>query len=301
MALKCDVQYGKGSSGFKLTKVGVSQVRKPVLIKRPELTNPLNSVVNCTIDIFVDLPASQRGSHLSRNVEVLREVAEESTSKPVTGLENMSVDMVRKLLVKHEYAQNAYVTVRAEYYKANKTPSGRDTLELYTIHAGAHGVRGGEIRKTIGVEAIGMTACPCAQETVGEMLNVENPGFPMMSHNQRNVVTIEITTGVEENIIVDELIELAEKSVSTPTFELLKREDEGSVVINAHTNTRFVEDVVRNGLTLVVHHYKDLPDDAEILVVSDSQESIHKHNAYAERTATMGELREELAQNIPAL
>jgi len=301
MALKCDVQYGKGSSGFKLTKVGVSQVRKPVLIKRPELTNPLNSVVNCTIDIFVDLPASQRGSHLSRNVEVLREVAEESTSKPVTGLENMAVDMVRKLLVKHEYAQNAYVTVKAEYYKANKTPSGRDTLELYTIHAGAHGTRDGEIRKTIGVEAIGMTACPCAQETVGEMLNVENPGFPMMSHNQRNVVTLEITTGVEENIIVDELIELAEKSVSTPTFELLKREDEGRVVINAHTNTRFVEDVVRNGLTLLVHHYKDLPDDAEVLVVSDSQESIHKHNAYAERTATMGELREELAQNIPAL
>jgi len=301
MALKCDVQYGKGSSGFKLTKVGVSQVRKPVLIKRPELTNPLNSVVNCSIDIFVDLPASQRGSHLSRNVEVLREVAEESTSKPVTGLENMAVDMVRKLLVKHEYAQNAYVTVKAEYYKANKTPSGRDTLELYTIHAGAHGTRDGEIRKTIGVEAIGMTACPCAQETVGEMLNVENPGFPMMSHNQRNVVTLEITTGVEENIIVDELIELAEKSVSTPTFELLKREDEGRVVINAHTNTRFVEDVVRNGLTLLVHHYKDLPDDAEVLVVSDSQESIHKHNAYAERTATMGELREELAQNIPAL
>ena len=300
MALKCDVQYGKGSSGFKLTKVGVSGVRKPVLIKRPELTNPLNSVVNCTIDIFVDLPASQRGSHLSRNVEVLREVAEESTSEPVTGLENMAVDMIRKLLVKHEYAQNAYVNIRADYYKANKTPSGRDTLELYTIHAGAHGVRDGEIRKTIGVEAIGMTACPCAQETVGEMLNVENPGFPMMSHNQRNVVTIEVTT-VDENIIVDELIELAEKSVSTPTFELLKREDEGRVVINAHTNTRFVEDVVRNGLTLVVHHYKDLPDDAEILVVSDSQESIHKHNAYAERTATMGELREELAQNIPAL
>ncbi len=301
MALKCDVQYGKGSSGFKLSKVGVSGVRKPVLIKRPELTNPLNSVVNCTIDIFVDLPAAQRGSHLSRNVEVLREVAEESTSAPVTGLENMAVDMIKKLLVKHEYAQNAYVTIKAEYYKANKTPSGRDTLELYTIHAGAHGVRNGEIRKTIGVEVIGMTACPCAQETVGEMLNVENPRFPMMSHNQRNVVTVKVTTGLDQDLLVDDLIEIAEKSTSTPTFELLKREDEGRVVINAHTNTRFVEDVVRNGLTLMVEHYKDLPDDAEITVISDSEESIHKHNAYAERVATMGELREERAQNIPAL
>ena len=146
-----------------------------------------------------------------------------------------------------------------------------------------------------------MTACPCAQETVGELLGVENPGFPMMSHNQRNVCTILLTTGEDQNIEADDLIDLAERSVSTPTFELLKREDEGKVVINAHSNTRFVEDVVRNGLTLIVNNYHDLPDDVEVKVVSDSQESIHKHNAYAERTATMGELREELAQNVPAL
>ena len=298
MALKCDVQYGIGSSGFKLTKVGVSKVRKPVLIGRPGLTNPLNSVVNCTVDIFVDLPATQRGSHLSRNVEVLREIADESVKQPVTGLEDMAVSMVKKLLVKHEYALNAYVDITGEYFKANKTPTGRDTLEYYTIRAGAHGVRNGEIRKTIGVDACGMTACPCAQETVGELLNVSEPGFPMMSHNQRNICSIIMTTGVDCDIEADDLINLAEKAVSTPTFELLKREDEGRVVINAHTNTCFVEDVVRNGLTLVTEKYTNLPDDVEVLVKSDSEESIHKHNAYAERYATLGELREELAQKI---
>ncbi len=176
--MKCDVQYSRGSTGFKLTKVGVSGVRKPVLIARPGINNPLSNVVNCSIDIFVDLPAAQRGSHLSRNVEVLRAVADESTEKPVSGLENMAVDMVRKLLVKHEYAQNAYVTVTAEYFRPRKTPTGRDTLEMYTLHAGAHGTRDGAIRKTIGVDAVGMTACPCAQETVGELLGVENSSPP---------------------------------------------------------------------------------------------------------------------------
>ncbi|WP_201013641.1 GTP cyclohydrolase, FolE2/MptA family [Candidatus Methanomethylophilus sp. 1R26] len=209
--------------------------------------------------------------------------------------------MVKKLLVKHEYAMNAYVTITAEYFRPRKTPSGRDTLEGYTLLAGATGTRDGEIRKTIGCEAVGMTACPCAQETVGELLNVEDPGFPMMSHNQRNVCSIVITTGPEENIEADDLIDLAEKSVSSPTFELLKREDEGRVVINAHENTRFVEDVVRNGLTLVVTNFQKLPDSCEVKVSSDSEESIHKHNAYAERTATMGELREEFAQKIPAV
>ncbi|AGI48323.1 conserved hypothetical protein TIGR00294 [Thermoplasmatales archaeon BRNA1] len=300
MALKCDVQYGKGSSGFKLTKVGVSGVRKPVLIARPGINNSASSVVNCEIEIFVDLPAAQRGSHLSRNVEVLRAVADESVKKPYPGLENLAVDMVKQLLVKHEYAENAYVSICAEYFRANKTPSGRETLESYSLIAGAHATRGGDIRKTIGVEAIGMTACPCAQETVSEMLRVEKPGFPMMSHNQRNVCSIILTMDDDVNVEADDLIDLAEKSVSSPTYELLKREDEGSVVINAHTNTRFVEDVVRNGLTLVVHNYESLPDDVEVCVISDSEESIHKHNAYAERTASMGELREELAQNIKA-
>ena len=34
-----------------------------------------------------------------------------------------------------------------------------------------------------------------------------------------------------------------------------------------------------------------VPDDVEVVVKSESEESIHKHNAFAERTATLGELR----------
>lgn len=300
MALMCDVQYGKGSSGFDLSKVGVSGVRKPVVLARPGLTSPDKNVVVCSFNIFVDLPARQRGSHLSRNVEVLRAVAEESSSKPFQNLEDLASEMVAKLLEKHEYAQNAYVDITAEYFRASKTPSGRSTTESYTLLAGAVGRRNGPLTKKIGVEVTGMTACPCAQQTVGEMLHVENPGFPMMSHNQRNVCSIVFEHEDDSKIEADDLIDLAEKAVSTPTFELLKREDEGSVVINAHTNTRFVEDVVRNGLTLVVHNYPGISDDARVKVASDSQESIHKHNAYAERTATMGDLRRELAENIVA-
>ena len=94
-------------------------------------------------------------------------------------------------------------------------------------------------------------------------------------------------------IYVDDLIDLVEASFSSPTFELLKRPDEGQVVINAHRNTRFVEDVVRQVLDRFVKRYTDLPDSVQVDVVSDSEESIHKHDAYAERTATLGELRAE--------
>lgn len=293
MALACDVQYSRGSSGFKLTKVGVTGIHKPVLIKREGHSSPLNSVVNCVIDVFVDLPAVQKGSHLSRNVEVIRDVAEESVGKPVGSLENMAADMVKRLLVKHEYAEHAEVSIRAEYYRSSKTPTGRTTLEPYTLFAGAIATRNGRIRKSIGAETIGMSACPCAQETVSELLGTGKTDFPMMTHNQRNVCKVQLTVDEDIDIEADDLIEISEASYSSPTYELLKREDEGRVVINAHENTCFVEDVVRNALTLVVEKYGCLDDSTDVYVESHSEESIHKHDAAAARTATLGELRAE--------
>ena len=93
MTLKCDLQYGKGEAGYKLTRVGVRGVRKPVLVKRDGINSTLNNALNCSIDIFVDLPASQKGSHMSRNVEVLNEVVDASVREPITGLEDMAADM----------------------------------------------------------------------------------------------------------------------------------------------------------------------------------------------------------------
>jgi GTP cyclohydrolase-4 len=37
--------------------------------------------------------------------------------------------------------------------------------------------------------------------------------------------------------------------------------------------------------------YKNLPDDVIVVVRSESEESIHKHNAFAERVTTLGDLR----------
>ncbi len=292
MTLKCDLQYGKGDASYKLTRVGVRNVRKPVVVRREGLGKELNNTLSCAIDIYVDLPADQKGSHMSRNVEVLNEVVEESMRNPITAIEDMAADICRRLLVHHEYAQKAEVHISAEYYRPSKTPQGRDTFEIYTILAGGNIVRDGPLTKIIGVRAVGMTACPCAQQTVTEMLCFEGD-MPVMSHNQRNVCTLMVTMPEDVNIEANDLIDIVEASFSTPTFELLKRPDEGQVVINAHTNTKFVEDVVRGVALRVVDRYADLPDCIEFDIISDSEESIHKHDAYAEIVATLGELRQQ--------
>jgi GTP cyclohydrolase-4 len=263
--------------------VGVTEVRKQVSVRREGVTGCLN----CTIDVFVDLPSTQRGSHLSRNLEVIEEVLESSTSAPVTGLE------------KHGYASYAEANIQADYFLDRKNPSGRTTREIFKLVAKASAYRGNGMKKLIGAQAIGMTACPCAMETVREQIkgnvHLENE-FPVISHNQRNISTLMVEVPEQYDVEANDLIEILEESFSSPTYEILKRSDEAAVVIRAHTNPKFVEDVVRDILTKVLQRYPSLPNDVIVTARSESQESIHKHNAFAERVTTLEELRDRSLQ-----
>ena len=78
---------------------------------------------------------------------------------------------------------------------------------------------------------------------------------------------------------------------SSPTYEVLKRSDEAKVVLQAHLEPKFVEDVVRTILAKVLERYPDLPDETLVTARSESEESIHKHNAFAERVSTLGDIR----------
>lgn len=284
----CDMQYSTIKNSFVLTKVGVTNVRKLVHVKRPE--SKQEEFLSCSINVYVDLPAEQKGSHLSRNLETLREIINEKTDTAVTGIDDLAVQIGKILLKKHEYADNANVEIKADYFKDAKTPNGRTTTEIYKLIGGSSVKRNGDITKTIGVEVVGMTACPCAQATVSEMLGCDGK-YPVMSHNQRNVCTLILTMKEKTEVEANDLIDLVERSFSSPTFEVLKRDDEGAVVINAHKNPKFVEDVVRTVLQNLVKDYSDLPDETLVIVRSESEESIHKHNAFAERVAMMCELR----------
>lgn len=267
-------------------------VKKLVTVQRGGKTVTLT----CKIDVFVDLPSSQKGSHMSRNLEVIAEVVDQSVRKPVSGLEILSADICRSLLERHEYASYSEVNLEADYFLERTGPSGRKTLEAYKLVAKAINKRNNGLKKMIGVEVIGMTACPCAMETLLEELQgnmkFERGKVPMITHNQRNITTAMIEVPEEYDIEANDLIEIVENSVSSPTFEILKRSDEAKVVLAAHENPKFVEDVVREILARILDKYGDLPDDVVVTVRSESEESIHKHNAFAERVTTLKELRE---------
>lgn len=252
------------------------------------------------IDVFVDLPSSQKGSHLSRNVEVISEILDKSVRHPVTGLEILCEEICFMLLERHEYATNSEVCICADYFLEKATDSGRKSLESYKLMAKANAKRNEvtSFKKSIGVEVVGMTTCPCAMETVRKKLTAEYPDakdciekMPILTHNQRNTTTLMIEVLKNYDVEADDLIEIVEDSLSSPTYEILKRDDEAEVTLAAHKNPKFVEDVVRDILGKILTKFSYLPDSVVVTVRSESEESIHKHNAFAERVTTLWELR----------
>jgi len=282
-----DVQSSPSTQNFKLTRVGVTGVKKLVYIKRPNKKEAMPLVVK--MDIFVDLPASQKGSHMSRNLELISEIIDANSQKPVPDLETFCAQTAKLLLKKHDYATFSEVKAEADYFLERTYPSGKKGLEPFKLVAEARANSKNEIKKLIGVRVIGMTACPCAREVIKAIGKYKN--IPP-THNQRNITTLMIEVPGEDNSVdANDLIDIVEKSFSSPTYGILKRKEEGMLVYNAHKNPKFVEDVVRDILGEILQKYKKLPDDVIVVVRSESEESIHKHNAFAERATTLGELR----------
>ncbi len=284
-----DVQSRLSSSHFKLTRVGVTGVKKLVYIKRPNQKQVLPLVVK--MDLFVDLPATQKGSHMSRNLELISEIIDENLKKPVPDLESFCAKTAELLLKKHEYATYSEIRAEADYFLDVTYPSGAKGSEPYKLLAEAKAKKNGEAKKLIGVKVIGMTACPCAMEVIRK-LNDRSETFPAPTHNQRNLGTLMIEVPRNDySVDADDLIAIVENAFSSPTYSILKRKEEGDLVLKAHQKPKFVEDVVRDILSAVLTKYNHLPDDVMVVVRSESEESIHKHNAFAERITTLGELR----------
>jgi MptA/FolE2 family GTP cyclohydrolase len=82
--------------------------------------------------------------------------------------------------------------------------------------------------------------------------------------------------------------------MSSENYDLLKRPDELFVVAKAHRHPRFVEDAVREIILGLIELYPNLPDETFVLARQVNLETVHKHDVYAKRTGTLGELRHEL-------
>jgi GTP cyclohydrolase-4 len=296
---------------LSLNRVGVSSVKHIIRLN----VGGVERVFNADFTMVADLRPDKAGVHMSRFSELLEAATLDVLARPErpARVEDLVAQIASEIVVSQD-AIRADVRVRAEFGLERWTPvSGKRTEETYTLVGIAH-ADALRTRRLVGVEAEGMTACPCAQLMVREhsLHELEAAGFstadanraldalPVATHNQRGRGSVLIGTedAFAELLRAEDLVEIVENSMSSETYDLLKRPDEFFIVNKAHHNPKFVEDVVRGILARALDVYADFPDETFISATQVNYESIHKHDAFAEAYGLFGEFRRELRDGV---
>ncbi len=308
-----DVHIEKPEVPISVRRVGVSGIRVPIQFiffeEQPAIVVP-------TFDVYVNLPAYQKGIHPSRSYEATVEIFSQHAEK-LHRLEDLCAEIAQEQLERHDYATEAEVLASADVVYARKTPESQmQTYESCTMKARAIAIRGkkGQIsfRQWIGITVGGITACPCAQEMLRDQVEEELKTelqldenrtqhivdtLPIGSHMQRSYGSVMVEKPKDFYLDAIQLVELVEQAMSASSYELLKRPDEVTVVQMALNNPKFVEDALRQMVKNVVEAYPDLPDSMELHFIQRNEECIHRHDLVAEETITMGEARRQINEN----
>ena len=303
--LGADVQARRPATHVSLSRVGVTGVEKVIRIR----SNGSEQLFYAELECFVDLGPEQKGAHMSRFEEVVNEAIDEVVLREAFKAETLAAH-IAELVRDRQQGARAEVTIAARFPENKPTPvSGAPTQEIYTLFGSAVASAKGT-RRLVGVEAQGMTACPCAQELVMDRSQerLRDGGFtddeiarvfeavPVATHNQRGIGTLHIgcPEGCDDTIEATTLLDIVESSMSSEIYELMKRSDEVEVVEKAHMRPRFVEDCVREMVRMATERFAPLGEHAFVSARQENLETIHKHNVVAERHGLLGELTREI-------
>jgi GTP cyclohydrolase IV len=316
-----DVQASRPRTEVSLTRVGVRGIEKVIRVgghgpataeagSATPVRDPDGSYFFAELECYVDLNPRQAGVHMSRFEEVVNEAIDQVVLGETLRAEELASRIAARVREKQD-GMRAEVTIAARYPATVRTPaSGLPTQEIYSLRGSAVVSERGT-RTLTGVEAQGMTACPCAQELVAGRSRdrLAADGFtedeiervlaavPVATHNQRGIGSLHI--GRPEGVAIDvdarDLLRIVEQSMSSEIYELMKRSDEVEVVEKAHRNPRFVEDCVREMVRRVADAYPQLGEGGFVLARQENLETIHRHSVIAERSGLLAEILTELS------
>lgn len=248
-----DIQSQPDGRQIDIDQVGIRDLTYPIIVK-DRSKGSQNTIAD--IKMSVNLPHNFKGTHMSRFVEILNR---HHFDIGIGTIKNILRDMQDTL-----DAQASHIEIRFRYFVEKKAPSSaQPSLMDYECTLDAS-MSGDDIDLIACVRVPVLSVCPCSKE-------ISKYG----AHNQRSYVEIKVRSS--KLVWIEELIEYAESSASSPLYTLLKRDDEKYVTEHSYENPVFVEDIVR-GVT------QKLDADGRIVwfeVSSVNMESIHNHNAWA--------------------
>ena len=249
-----DVQASKDHRHVAIDRVGVKDVVYPMKLATRD-GGEQNTVAS--INMYVALPQEQKGTHMSRFLEVLNEHA----CQP---FRPEDIPAITRKIKERLHAEEAHFEASFTYFIEKPAPvTAQKGLMNYEVTFACTANSHEDFVMSVAAPATSL--CPCSKE-------ISEYG----AHNQR--CRIEASVRMDGVLWIEDLVELLEGAASHPVYAVLKRPDEKFVTEKAFENPKFVEDIVRD---LAVA----LDDEDRIVqysISSENYESIHSHNAYAE-------------------
>lgn len=249
-----DVQSQTDRRNLAIDSVGIRRLRLPAKIKGEQGVQETVA----TLELGVNLPGNQRGTHMSRLLELANNESAVIDFKYVARLLNMICERLA--------AENATLRIEFPYFVEKRAPiSGVRSLMDYDCAFVGRKTSTATTSELI-VTAPVTSLCPCSKE-------ISDFG----AHNQRSSLTAVIEPKTESDITIEETIRLLERQASCGVYGVLKRSDEKYVTEHAYSHPKFVEDLVRDIAM-------ELKDDSRLVafrVEAENFESIHNHSAFA--------------------
>ncbi len=256
-----DIQKTTDYREMPIDNVGIKNLKYP--IKVLDRKNGFQQTVG-SINMYVDLPHYNKGTHMSRFVELLHMSQPEISLKTFASI----LDQMKKDLE----AKSAHMEVTFPYFIEKTAPvTGTPAYMEYTCRLLGTSKANGKVDLVSEVLVPISSVCPCSKE-------ISDSG----AHNQRGVVRLSIR--FKKFVWIEDMIELAERSASCDLYSVLKRADEKYVTEKGYNNPKFVEDIVRD----IAIELKNDPNITWFSISVENFESIHNHSAYA--TITCGTL-----------
>lgn len=268
-----DVQTRAPDIKISLTRVGVSEVRK--LLRIPQSKGrPI--VLIADFSCFVDLPASQKGTHMSRNLEAINEIIEEIVKKPVYELDGLCEDMVREILKRHNYASRCEVEMESRLMMMMKNPSGKKEQEFVKLIAKSTAYR----NKTPSIER------EVGAEVRGLLLHPHVKGGPSPGCGQSAEASLMIQVPEGQMVKIDDIADVLSSAMSSRAYGFLTEDEEKMVLDSACISPKSASDVVDDTLREAAKRFAHLSG-MKATAKCIAKESLFTYDSYAERQITI--------------
>ena len=249
-----DIQNERDNRNIPIDKVGIKNLRYPIT-SRDRKNGRQHTVAS--INMYVNLPHKNKGTHMSRFVELL------NSFRTKVSLKNTSE--VLQEMKTHLNAASSHIEITFPYFIEKKAPvSGMPGLMDYTCRFVGYSDADDHVDLLSEVRVPISSVCPCSKE-------ISDAG----AHNQRGEVCLAIR--FNKFVWIEDMIDLVEAAASCDVYSVLKRVDEKYVTEKGFDNPKFVEDVVRD----VAQSVQEDPNITWYSVSAENFESIHNHSAYA--------------------